>query len=82
MKTISCLCQYWITQWNYRISSNNSRPSVNRLPRIIAPTPLANFCFFYPLPVKLKGERESDPGELISDDSSSVNLSRNQIWNT
>ena len=43
----------------YRISSNNSRPSINRHPWIIAtppppPTLLAIFCFFYPLPVKFK----------------------------
>ena len=45
----------------YRISSN-SRPSINRLPQIIAPpttaththTPLAILSFIYPLAVKLK----------------------------
>ena len=37
--------------FRYRISSNNSRPSNNRSP---PPTPLAVFCFVYPLPVKLK----------------------------
>ena len=39
----------------YHISSNNSRPSINRLPRIIAPPPpLAIFSFSYPLPLKLQ----------------------------
>ena len=36
----------------YRIPWNNSRPSIYRLPRIIAP--LAIFTSFHPLPVKLK----------------------------
>ena len=41
----------------YPIPWNNSRPSINRLPRIIVPpptAPLAIFSSFHPLPVKLK----------------------------
>ena len=40
----------------YRIPWNNSRPSINRLPRIIVPppAPLAIFSSFHPVPVKLK----------------------------
>ena len=41
------------TKIAYGISSNNSRPSIYRLPRI-TPTPLAIFSFFYVLSVKLK----------------------------
>ena len=33
-----------IVSSKYRISSNNSRPSINRLPRIIAPPPLNPSC--------------------------------------
>ena len=62
----------------YRNSSNNSRPSMNRLPRIIAPpdpTPLIIFSFFYPPPppTRRQVEVESDPAKLIGDDSSSEN---------
>ena len=35
---------------------------MNRLPRIIAPTHLAIFSFFYPLPVKLKIEYQQKHG--------------------
>ena len=41
------------TKIAYGISSNNSRPSIYRLPRI-TPTPLAIFSFFYVVSVKLK----------------------------
>ena len=61
----------------YRISSNNSRPSIYRLPRIIAPPlppPLYTFLpsslFLIP-PCPCQVEVESDAGKLISDDSSS-----------
>ena len=41
------------TKIAHGISSNNSRPSIYRLPGI-TPTPLAIFSFFYVLSVKLK----------------------------
>ena len=69
--------------FRYRISSNNSRPSINRLPRIIPP-PLTQpsrqslFCLSPPCQVEV----ESDQAKLISDDSSSENQLRDQIWNT
>ena len=64
--------------FRYRISSNNSRPSINRLPRIIAiPSRHPLFCLSPPCQVEV----ESDPAKLISDDSSSENQSRNQICN-
>ena len=41
---------------DYCISSKNSRPSINRLPHIIAPNPHPSryLLFFYHLPVELK----------------------------
>ena len=62
--------------FRYRISSNNSRPSNNRSP----PTPLSPSSLLFTPPCQV--EVESDPAKLISDDSSSENQSRNQIWNT
>ena len=63
---------------DYCISSKNSRPSINRLPQIIAlnPHPSRYLLFLYHLPVELKNkqikaEEESHPAKLISDDSSS-----------
>ena len=45
----------WKNATEYRISSNNSRPSINRLRQINAPPPpLSQSSSFYPLPVKLK----------------------------
>ena len=45
----------WKNTTEYRISSNNSRPSINRLRQITAPPPpLSQSSSFYPLPVKLK----------------------------
>ena len=58
----------------YRISSNNSRPSINRLPRIIAShlPPLLGYPLGIPMAVNFEGKAkvESDPAKLISDDSS------------
>ena len=63
--------------FRYRISSNNSRPSNNRSP---PPHPSRRLLFCLSPPCQV--EVESDPAKLISDDSSSENQSRNQIWNT
>ena len=49
-----------------RISSNNCCPSMNRLPRIIAPSHLAIFSFFCSLPVKLKIEYQQNHGFCYS----------------
>ena len=58
----------------YRISSNNSHPSIYRLPRIITPPPLYTFLpsslFLIP-PCPCQVQVESHAGKLISDDSSS-----------
>ena len=47
----------------YRISSNNSRPSVNRLPRIIA-RPSRHLFLLSPL---CQAEVQRGPAKLISD---------------
>ena len=41
-------------RYTYRISSNNSRPSIYRLPRIIAPPPNPSRHLLFPLSFKLK----------------------------
>ena len=76
------------TNVRYRISSNNNRPSINRLPRIIPP-PLMEILknrlpriivslqpsrhFLFLLFPHCQVEVDSDPATLISDDSSSEN---------
>ena len=56
----------------YCISSNNSRPRINRRPRIIAPThPSGHFLFILSPPYQV--EVGSDPAKLMSDNSSSEN---------
>ena len=56
------------------MSSNNSRPSINRLPRIITPhpAPLTIFSFFYP------------PGQVwVESDPWQFKLwTKFEIWNT
>ena len=48
----------------YRISSNNSRPSVNRLPRIIIARPSRHLFLLSPL---CQAEVQRDPAKLITD---------------
>ena len=76
------------TNVRYCISSNNNRPSINRLPRIIPP-PLMEILknhlpriivslhpsrhFLFLLSPHCQVEVDSDPATLISDDSSSEN---------
>ena len=52
------------------MSSNNSRPSINRLPRIIADPHLSRRLLFLLSP-PFQVEVESDPAKLIRDDLSS-----------
>ena len=61
-------------RYTYRISSNNSRPSINRLPRIIAPPPYSSRHLLFLLSTLCQVEVESDQPKLISDDSSSENV--------
>ena len=68
-----------IVLFEYRISSHNSRPSINLLPRIIAPHPSRHPLFLLSPPCQV--EEEPDPAKLvISNDSSSENQSRNHSW--
>ena len=77
------------TNVRYRISSNNNRPSINRLPPIIPSPPLMEILknrlpriivslhpsrhFLFLLSPHYQVEVDSDPTTLISDDSSSEN---------
>ena len=56
--------------YKYCIPSNNSRPLINRLPQIIAPSQPSSLLLFL-LSSPYQVEVESDPTKLISDDSSS-----------
>ena len=71
--------------YKYCIPSNNSRPLINRLSRIIAPSQPSSLLLFLLSPPN-QVEVESDPTKLISDDSSSdtedidiANKSRNKL---
>ena len=56
--------------YKYCIPSNNSRPLINRLPQIIAPSqPSSPLLFLLSSPHQV--EVEPDPTKLISDDSGS-----------
>ena len=56
--------------YKYCIPSNNSRPLINRLPQIIAPSqPSSPVLFLLSSPHQV--EVEPDPTKLISDDSGS-----------
>ena len=62
----------WKTVTEYRISSNNSRPLINRLRQIIAPPrPSRNLLFLLSPPCQV--EVKWDPAKLIGDDSNSEN---------
>ena len=75
-----------ISLFIYRISSNNGRPSNNHPPPFWwkylnsspPPHPSRHLLFLLSCQVDV----ESNPAKLSSDDSSSQNQSRNQIWNT
>ena len=56
--------------YKYCIPSNNSRPLINRLPQIIAPSQPSSLLLFL-LSSPYQVEVESDPTKLISDDSGS-----------
>ena len=62
--------KYDLYKVKYCIPSNNSRPLINRLPQIIAPSqPSSPVLFLLSSPYQV--EVESDPTKLISDDSGS-----------
>ena len=79
---------FYSARWLPYFLEYNNRPSINRFPQIIAhppssPPPLSpSSLSFIPSPVMLKWNMIHYKLKLISNDSSSENWSRIQIWNT